>query len=189
MNVLQMLTLALALAMDAFAVSLGLGVKMGKVRPRQFFRLAWHFGFFQAGMPVLGWMAGTAVREQIAAFDHWIAFGLLFIIGVKMIKEAFEIQEHALQQDPSKGLSLVALSVATSIDALAVGFSFSVLSISIWAPILVIGLVAAGMTILGLYWGTKVVQAVQLGPVAEVLGGFVLIGIGVRILIAHGVFS
>jgi len=189
MNVLQMLTLALALAMDAFAVSLGLGVKMGKVRPRQFFRLAWHFGFFQAGMPVLGWNAGTAVREQIAAFDHWIAFGLLFIIGVKMIKEAFEIQEHALQQDPSKGLSLVALSVATSIDALAVGFSFSVLSISIWAPILVIGLVAAGMTILGLYWGTKVVQAVRLGPVAEVLGGFVLIGIGVRILIAHGVFS
>ncbi|MFW5819530.1 MAG: manganese efflux pump MntP family protein, partial [Desulfovermiculus sp.] len=113
MNVIQVFTLALALAMDAFAVSLGLGVKMVKVSPRQFFRLAWHFGFFQAGMPVLGWVAGTAVREQIAAFDHWIAFGLLFCIGIKMIKEAFEVQEDVLQQDPSKGLSLVALSVAT----------------------------------------------------------------------------
>ncbi|MDZ7760236.1 MAG: manganese efflux pump MntP family protein [Desulfovermiculus sp.] len=188
MHLGEMFTLALALAMDAFAVSLGLGVKMGLVSKRQTFRLAWHFGFFQAGMPVVGWVAGRTVREYIAAFDHWIAFGLLFIIGAKMIKEAFEFQDQVLRRDPSKGMSLVALSVATSIDALAVGFSFSVLGISIWVPILIIGLVAFGMTVLGLYLGQKAVQAIRMGPAAEVLGGVVLIGIGVRILVAHGVF-
>ena len=188
MQSLEMFSLALALAMDAFAVSLGLGVKMGRVSFRQTFRLAWHFGFFQAGMPVVGWLAGSTVREHIAAFDHWIAFSLLFIIGVKMIKEAFELRDQTLRRDPSKGMSLVALSVATSIDALAVGFSFSLLGISIWIPVLIIGLVALGMTVLGLYLGQKAVQAVRLGPAAEAVGGFVLIGIGMRILIAHGVF-
>jgi putative Mn2+ efflux pump MntP len=187
MHLAEMFTLALALAMDAFAVSLGLGVKMKRVSARQTFRLAWHFGFFQAGMPVVGWMAGGTIREHFAAFDHWIAFGLLFIIGVKMIKEAFEFDDKILHQDPSKGMSLVALSIATSIDALAVGFSFSVLGISIWMPIVIIGAVACTLTLGGLYLGCKAIQIVRLGPIAEVLGGLVLIGIGTKILIAHGV--
>jgi len=185
MHLTEMFTLALALAMDAFAVSLGLGVKMKRVSARQTFRLAWHFGFFQAGMPVVGWMAGGTVREHIAAFDHWIAFGLLFIIGAKMIKEAFEFEDKILHQDPSKGMSLVALSIATSIDALAVGFSFSVLGISIWMPIVIIGAVACALTVGGLYLGRKAVQIVRLGPTAELLGGLVLIGIGIKILIIH----
>ncbi len=189
MHLAEMFTLALALAMDAFAVSLGMGVKMGRVSARQIFRLAWHFGFFQAGMPVLGWLAGGTVREHIAAFDHWIAFGLLCIIGAKMIKEAFEGQDQLADRDPSKGLSLIVLSVATSIDALAVGFSFSVLRVSIWAPIAVIGCVAAGMTVLGLYLGRKAVQAVRLETAAEILGGCVLMGIGVKILFEHGVLG
>ena len=189
MHLAEMFTLALALAMDAFAVSLGLGVKMGQVSARQSFRLAWHFGFFQAGMPVVGWIAGGTVRKHIAAFDHWIAFGLLLIIGTKMIKEAFEDQDQLAGRDPSKGLSLVALSVATSIDALAVGFSFSVLRVSIWGPVGMIGCVAAGMTVLGLYLGRKAVQAARLGVAAEILGGCVLMGIGVKILVTHGVFG
>jgi putative Mn2+ efflux pump MntP len=185
----EILALALALAMDAFAVSLGVGAKVGKVSFRQGFRLAWHFGFFQAGMPVLGWMTGSVVREYISAFDHWIAFVLLLCLGLKMIKEAFEFGDQGLQKDPSKGLSLVALSVATSIDALAVGFSFSVLGISIWIPIVIIGVVAAGMTVLGLYLGHKTLQIINLERFAEILGGFVLIGIGVKILFDHGVFA
>jgi putative Mn2+ efflux pump MntP len=185
----EILALALALAMDAFAVAVGVGAKVGKVSFRQGFRLAWHFGFFQAGMPVLGWMTGSMVREYISAFDHWIAFALLLCLGLNMIKEAFESGDQALQKDPSKGLSLIALSVATSIDALAVGFSFSLLAISIWIPIFIIGVVASGMTVFGLYLGHKTLQIMKLERFAESFGGFVLIAIGVRILFDHGVFA
>ncbi|WP_027370919.1 manganese efflux pump MntP family protein [Desulfovermiculus halophilus] len=189
MGTLEILTLALALAMDAFAVSLGVGAKAGNIGFRQGFRLAWHFGLFQAGMPVVGWMAGSTVREHISAFDHWIAFGLLVCIGLKMIKEAFEPEEPRSQKDPTKGLSLIALSVATSIDAMAAGFSFSVLGISIWLPIVIIGIVAAGMTFLGLYLGSKTLQIMRLEIFAELIGGVVLIIIGVNVLIVHGVFT
>jgi len=153
---------------------------------RQFFRLAWHFGLFQAVMPIIGWSAGLTVRGSIERYDHWIAFGLLSFVGINMIREAFKLEEDARKKrDPTRGLTLVMLSVATSIDALAVGLTISMLKVAIWFPALVIGLVAGAFTVVGLHLGKSVGSAERLSPVAEVLGGLVLLGIGVNILVEH----
>jgi putative Mn2+ efflux pump MntP len=186
MDLLNIIALAIALAMDAFAVAIATGVRLKRVSLRQFFRLAWHFGLFQAMMPVMGWAAGLTVRARIERYDHWIAFGLLAFVGINMIREAFKMEEDARQKhDPTRGLTLVMLSVATSIDALAVGLTISMLKVSIWFPALVIGLVAGFFTVVGLQLGKSVGSAERLSPVAEVLGGVVLLGIGVKILIEH----
>jgi len=186
MDLLNIIALAIALAMDAFAVAIATGVRLKRVSLRQFFRLAWHFGLFQAMMPVMGWAAGLTVRARIERYDHWIAFGLLAFVGINMIREAFKMEEDARQKhDPTRGLTLVMLSVATSIDALAVGLTISMLKVSIWFPALVIGLVAGVFTVVGLQLGKSVGSAERLSPVAEVLGGVVLLGIGVKILLEH----
>jgi len=190
MDIFNIVALAVALAMDAFAVAIATGVRLKRVSLRQFFRLAWHFGFFQAMMPVIGWTAGLTVREAIARYDHWIAFVLLAYVGGNMIRESFKLERDARdQRDPTRGLTLVMLSVATSIDALAVGFSISLLKVAIWVPALVIGLVAGAFTGLGLQLGKAVGKAERLSPVAELIGGAVLLIIGLNILRAHGVFS
>ncbi|MBL0714108.1 MAG: manganese efflux pump [Desulfosarcina sp.] len=190
MTILNIIALAVALAMDAFAVAIASGVRLKRVSFRQFFRLAWHFGLFQALMPIIGWTAGLTVRDAIASFDHWIAFGLLAYVGVNMIREAFKLEEDARRRkDPTRGLTLVMLSVATSIDALAVGLTISMLKVSIWTPALVIGLVAGLFTVLGLYLGKSVGSAERLSPIAGVLGGVVLLGIAVKILIEHQAFK
>jgi putative Mn2+ efflux pump MntP len=190
MPILNILAIALALAMDAFAVAIATGVRLKRVSFRQFFRLAWHFGLFQALMPVIGWTAGLTVRDAIESYDHWIAFVLLAYVGVNMIREAFKLEKDAREQkDPTRGLTLVMLSVATSIDALAVGFSISMLKLAIWTPALVIGLVAGALTVVGLYLGKTVGAAERLSPVAELAGGVVLLVIGINILREHGVFA
>lgn len=179
---------ALALAVDAFAVALTVGVSLGRVDSRQTFRLAFHFGLFQSLMNIGGWAAGLTVRSLIERADHWIAFCLLCLVGLHMIFTGEKDGEKKQQIDPTKGGSLVILSVATSIDALAVGLSFSVLQISIWGPALMIGIVAAALTILGLRLGRLVGAASKLGDRAEILGGLFLLGIGLHILHGHGVF-
>ncbi|MGD8250719.1 MAG: manganese efflux pump MntP family protein [Desulfobacterales bacterium] len=190
MGFLNVVAIAVALAMDAFAVAIATGVRLKKVSFRQFFRLAWHFGLFQAMMPVIGWTAGLTVRDYIESVDHWIAFGLLAYVGVSMIREAMKLGEDAKEKkDPTRGLTLVMLSVATSIDALAVGLTISMLKVSIWNPALVIGIVAGVFTVLGLYLGKSVGAAERLSPIAEVLGGMVLLAIGVKILIEHNAFA
>jgi putative Mn2+ efflux pump MntP len=190
MTFVNIIAIAVALAMDAFAVAIASGVRLKRVSFRQFFRLAWHFGLFQALMPIIGWSAGLTVRSAIERYGHWVAFGLLTYVGVNMIREAFKLEEDARRhKDPTRGLTLVMLSVATSIDALAVGFTISMLKVSIWTPALVIGLVAGLFTVLGLYLGKSVGTAERLSPIAEVLGGVVLLGIAVKILIEHGVFQ
>lgn len=183
-----MLIIALALAVDAFAVALGAGVSLCNVGFRQTFRLAWHFGLFQAGMNIIGWAAGLTVRNLIESVDHWIAFGLLCFIGVRMIREAMEDDDSRKTTDPTRGKTLVLLSVATSIDALAVGLSFSLLHISIWIPALVIGVVATVLTAVGLHLGCLVGSTSRLGSRAEIIGGLVLVAIGINILHEHGVF-
>ncbi len=186
MDFINIFALAVALAMDAFAVAIATGVRLKRVSLRQFFRLAWHFGLFQALMPIIGWAAGLTVRDQIERFDHWIAFGLLTFVGVNMIREACKLEEDAKEKhDPTRGLTLVMLSVATSIDALAVGLTISMLQVSIWLPAIIIGLVAGAFTVVGLHLGKSVGSAERLSPVAGVLGGVVLLGIGVKILIEH----
>jgi len=190
MSLLHIVAIAVALAMDAFAVAIATGVRLKRVSLRQFFRLAWHFGLFQAMMPVIGWSAGLTVRESIERYDHWIAFGLLAFVGINMIREAFKLEEDArAKHDPTRGLTLVMLSVATSIDALAVGLTISMLQVAIWFPALVIGLVAGAFTVVGLHLGKTVGAAERLSPVAEVLGGIVLLGIGVNILFEHQAFG
>ncbi len=190
MKFINIFAIAVALAMDAFAVSIVTGVNLKNVSFRQTFRLSWHFGLFQAMMPVIGWFAGLSVRIHIERYDHWIAFGLLAFVGIHMIKEAFDPDtSEKRKKDHTKGITLVILSIATSIDALAVGFSLSLLGVSIWTPAIVIGIVAGIFTIIGLQIGEKIGSAKQLSRYAETIGGAVLIAIGLNILHEHGVLS
>lgn len=184
MALLTLIGIAIGLAMDAFAVAIGAGLTLERVDARQTFRLAWHFGLFQALMPVIGWLAGLTVAHWISPVDHWIAFGLLAVIGGKMIWEALRHDEEKRERsDPTRGWSLIILSIATSIDALAVGLSLALLDVSIWYPAVVIGLVAGGFTAVGIQLGKRF--GALLGRRVEVLGGVILIGIGLRILFEH----
>jgi manganese efflux pump family protein len=183
MDTLTLIGIALGLAMDALAVAVVTGVVLGDVTGRQTFRLAWHFGLFQFLMPVVGWAAGITLEQWIAAGDRWLAFGLLAAIGGKMVYGGATGREEAAVRDPTRGLSLVALSVATSIDALAVGLSLGVLRVRIWYPAAVIGATALVLTAVGIRLGPRI--GVRFGGKAEILGGAILIGIGVRILVRH----
>lgn len=132
MNLYTIIGISVALAMDAFAVSIAAGVYLKDVSFRQFFRLSWHFGLFQALMPVIGWGAGLSIRHFIEKADHWVAFCLLTVVSISMVREAFgKEDEEKARRDPTKGSTLIVLSLATSIDALAVGFSLSILNTSI----------------------------------------------------------
>ncbi|MFC1693466.1 manganese efflux pump MntP family protein [Candidatus Latescibacterota bacterium] len=188
MGSLTILIIAVGLAMDAFAVSVAVGIKSGNVTNRQTFRLAFHFGFFQFIMPVLGWVCGYAVENIIAPFDHWVACGLLTFIGGKMILESFKNDiPQTFSNDPTRGLTLLGLSVATSIDAFAVGLSLGVLNRGIWYPSIIIGLVAAAFTVLGLELGKRI--GLILSKKMEFAGGVILIGIGIKIVLDHTVFA
>lgn len=178
---------ALALAMDALAVALATGIHLKTVSWRQTFRLAWHFGFFQAMMPVIGWSAGLGIRTYMERYAHWVAFGLLAFVGGNMLKEAFaKDAEQKSRQDPTRGMTMVMLSTATSIDALAVGLSMSMLKLSIWLPAAIIGLVALVLTAAGLHLGRIVSATPRLCRYASAGGGIVLLVIGFKILIEHG---
>lgn len=183
MSWLNLLGISLGLAMDAFAVSIAAAVSLGTVTPRHTFRLAFHFGFFQFMMAIFGWLAGGQLASRIGEYDHWVAFGLLALIGGKMLLEAARKTGPHTKTDPTRGLMLVTLSLATSIDALAVGASMALMQVSIWLPCVVIGLVAAALSTIGIRFGTRL--GPRLGRWAEAVGGCVLVLIGVRILIAH----
>ncbi|MFN2353030.1 MAG: manganese efflux pump MntP family protein [Desulfopila sp.] len=191
MDMLPILGIAVALAMDAFAVAIATGVSLRNINLRQTFRLSWHFGLFQALMPVIGWYFGTSIQHYVEAYAHWIAFALLFLVGGNMIREAFtrEEDEDSAHKDATKGLTMVILSIATSIDALAVGLSMSLLKVSIVTPAIIIGIVAGLFTILGLHLGARAARFERLSPIAEALGGVVLWLIGINILRDSGVFS
>jgi putative Mn2+ efflux pump MntP len=183
-DTVTLLGIAVGLAMDALAVAIATGIALGKVSGRQTFRLSWHFGFFQFLMPVVGWLAGLSVERYLSGYDHWLAFGLLGFIGVRMIHEAVQGSggERAAS-DPTRGISLVLLSVATSVDALAVGLSLGVLRVRIWYPAVVIGVVAGTLTAIGMHLGAPLGN--RLGRKMEIFGGLVLIGIGCNILYRH----
>jgi manganese efflux pump family protein len=182
---LMILGVALALAMDAFAVSLGLGLSLKPATGGQTFRLAFHFGLFQFLMPVIGWTAGESLIKYISAYDHWVAFGLLVAVGGRMIFESFERDKdlRIKRPDPTKGFSLLVLSVATSLDALAVGLSLAALHVDIIYPALVIGLVAFAMTVAGMKIGPLLGKVI--GKRAEFMGGIILLLIGIKILADH----
>jgi putative Mn2+ efflux pump MntP len=187
MNPWEIILIAVALAMDALAVAVGLSLKFKWASYRQFFRLSFHFGLFQFFMPILGWAAGSRLVKYIHDYDHWVALFLLGYIGVRMIQESSGGKNFTDGQDPTKGKWLILLSLATSIDALAVGLSLSMISVSIWVPSMVIGLVAALFTLLGMYFGTLL--RTRETRYLEIAGGLILIGIGIKILLEHTVFS
>ena len=185
MTLFLIVTTAFALAMDAFAVAVGLSLNQERLTAVQILRLSFSFGLFQFLMPIVGWLAGQSILEYIEAFDHWVAFGMLLFIGGRMIRES--ARENATDKirrpDPTTGLSLLVLSIATSIDALAVGLSFSALEMPVFQPAVIIGFVAFVMTLIG----TKVgpLFGLVIGRRAGFVGGIVLIGIGVKILLDH----
>jgi putative Mn2+ efflux pump MntP len=188
MHWLETLGLALGLAMDALAVSVAVGLQLGTLTGRHVFRLAFHFGLFQFLMPVLGWLAGMTVASYISGYDHWVAFALLAFVGGRMLWEARPgAKEAAAPGDPTRGWMLMTLSVATSLDALAVGLSLAFLRISVWVPSVVIGVVCAALTALGIGFGSRIGRRFGRWPAA--VGGLVLLGIGIKILAGHGVGS
>jgi putative Mn2+ efflux pump MntP len=176
------LAVALALAMDVLAVSLAVGVSRRGLTGGQVLRMAAAFGLFQAGMTMLGAVAGANVLAYIRSYDHWAAFGLLAVVGMRMGYESFR-PPHVPKGDPTRGLALVILAVATSLDALAVGLSLAALETSILYPAAVIGVVSFWVAVAGAKSGPRIGR--WAGRWAELAGGAVLIAIGVRILIVH----
>jgi putative Mn2+ efflux pump MntP len=193
MQLLTLLSIAVALAMDAFAVAIATGANLKNVRFRQAFRLSWHFGLFQALMPIIGWWLGSSVQDYVETYAHWVAFFLLALVGSNMLKEALtsddEDTKDGSQKDATKGMTLVILSTATSIDAMAVGLSMSMLNIDIIYPAIVIGLVAGVFTVIGIHLGERVARLSWLSMWAEIIGGVVLWLIGLNILRENGVFN
>ncbi|HEY9076348.1 MAG TPA: manganese efflux pump MntP family protein [Anaerolineaceae bacterium] len=185
MDIFTTLFIALGLAMDCFAVSIGIGTSPLKKTFRPVFRLSYHFGLFQAMMTFLGWLAGSSIANLIANYDHWIALILLVFVGGRMLREGFSKSDETDQtaQDPTRGASLVMLSVATSIDAMAVGLSLAMLNVNIAISSLLIGLVSSALSLTGLMIGNFLGR--QFGKKMEILGGLILVGIGIRILVSH----
>ncbi len=183
MGNLAVLGIALALAMDAFSVSLVVGSTVSPLTRRHFFRLAWHFGLFQFLMPLIGWLAGISAERYIAGYDHWVAASLLLIVGGRMIWSVLRPEEENLKGDPTRGMTLVMLSVATSIDALAVGVSLAALRVSIWQPAVIIGIVCGVLTLIGMKIGARLGR--MFGGIIPLIGGLILCGIAVKIVVEH----
>ncbi len=183
MELATIVLIAVGLAMDAFAVSIVTGSVYRELHIKHALRMALFFGGFQAMMPVIGSLAGLGLRAHISPYDHWIAFGLLAFVGGKMIYEAFKIEAAEKKLDPSNLLILLTLSVATSIDALAVGFTLSLLATSIVVAVTIIGLITFALSYVGISIGKRFGHFFE--SKIEILGGLILIAIGLKILIGH----
>ncbi|MDE6724650.1 MAG: manganese efflux pump MntP family protein [Ruminiclostridium sp.] len=191
MGIIELLLIAVGLSMDAFAVSIGNGLSMKKSRPKAALAIALSFGLFQAGMPLAGYFLGSAFEDIIKEFDHFIALIFLGFIGGKMIfdgiKELRAKKRGEEEEEKPFKLSfgtLMIQAVATSIDALIVGVSFAALpDVNIWAAVVLIGLTTFTISLVGVFFGKKFGQL--LGSKAEVFGGIILVGIGLKVFIEH----
>jgi putative Mn2+ efflux pump MntP len=183
MSLLTIIIIALALAMDAFAVSIASGIAIKELRIRHALIIAAWFGIFQAIMPLLGWFSGIGLLSIIAGIDHWVVFGLLFLIGCKMIYESFQLDPIKERIDPLKIHILFSLSIATSLDAFAAGISFAILHISVVTPVIIIGAVTFFMSFIGVMIGDRGAHFFE--KRMEMAAGIILIAIGVKVLIDH----
>ena len=183
MSLMEILFLAAGLSMDSMAVSLCAGAAGFTSRLRPALRIAFHLGIFQGAMPLLDWLAGSTVAQTVASFDHWLAFLLLAFVAARMFRSGLSNDETSPACDPTRGTTLIMLSIATSIDALAVGFSLALLEVQILLPCLAIGLVTFGLAFTATRLGGRL--NLRFGKRMEVLGGLVLLVIGLRILITH----
>ncbi len=180
-----LVAIAVALAMDAFAVAVVTGATVQGLTKRHYFRLSFHFGIFQAGLFAAGWLSGFAIHNVVRAFDHWLAFTILFIVGVNVIRQSFGSNTDARRSmsDPTSGFQLVTLSVATSIDAFAVGLSLAMVNSSLTLAAMTVGITAAAFTIAGMILGKQIGSL--WGRWVEVLGGLTLVAVGAKILLDH----
>jgi manganese efflux pump family protein len=186
MGVSQVITYALVaigLCFDSFAVSVSCGLVRKEIRFLQACVIAFSLAFFQALFPVIGWYIGSAVKELIASFDHWVAFILLLIVGIKMIIEGLKADSKLQSFNPFKPLVLISLSVATSIDALVIGLSYGFLETQILFPVIIIGFVTFVAAMLGMLFGKNI--PAKRSRQSIILGGIILIGIGVKIVVEH----
>jgi putative Mn2+ efflux pump MntP len=186
MELITIIVIAVGLAMDAFAVSIVSGSVYRQLRIKHALRMAVFFGGFQALMPLIGSLAGLSAKDYIADYDHWVAFGILGAVGGKMIYESFKIKSVEETLDPSKITVLLILSVATSIDALAVGLTLSLIVSSIIMAVSIIGLITFALSYLGVWIGKQFGHFFE--NKIEILGGLILIGLGAKILIEHLLF-
>lgn len=186
MDLITIIVIAVGLAMDAFAVSIVSGSAYRQLHVKHALRMAVFFGGFQAFMPLIGSLAGLSVKDYIADYDHWVAFGILGAVGGKMIYESFKIKSVEDNFDPSNIFVLLVLSIATSIDALAVGLTLSLIAGSIVVAVIVIGLITFTLSYLGVSIGKKFGHFFE--NRIEMLGGVILIGLGVKILVEHLLF-
>ena len=183
MQTLTILFISLGLAMDAFAVSLAIGTS-GQIHDRRGkVRLAAHFGIFQAGMTALGYVIGGTVMQYVSKWDHWLAAALLAYVAFRLIRSGLLTDCEAFNQDPSKGRTLVMLSVATSLDAFAVGLSIALMGIPVAASVLAIGLVGAVLSAVGIFAGHRL--SCQFGKRMEIIGGLILVIIAANVLLTH----
>jgi putative Mn2+ efflux pump MntP len=174
---------AFALSMDAFAVSLCFGTCITDNKTRVSLKAGAFFGVFQMVMPLIGWGVGFLLKDIIQQIDHWIIFGLLSVIGFRMIRESFKNKNCSRKFNVDSIWVMLSLAIATSIDALAVGLSFALLKIPILIAISIIGAVTFAISFVGVHIGNKL--SYRLGSKAEIIGGIILIGIGVKTLIEH----
>lgn len=172
---------AISLAIDAFSVAVSAGVYFGRTSQRQKFRLSFHFGFFQFIMPLIGWLIGEQASRFLQKFDHLVAFAILVFLGIKMINESKKTKE--IKTDITRGWKLIALSISTSLDAFAVGFGLASLDGQIILISMIIGIVAATATYIGILIGERV--PFYFGSWAGVFAGIVLILIGIQIVLNH----
>lgn len=175
--------IALGLCFDSFAVSLSCGVVESKIRFREAMRVAFTLALFQGAMPVIGYFLGSTVSHYIGKFDHWVAFGLLMILGIRMIIEGLKTDDDKEPFDFKRLGVLLTIAIGTSIDAFAVGISFAFLSVKIW----IAGLIIGGVTFLASMTAIRIGKSAgsRLGSRVEILGGIILAVIGIKILIEH----
>ncbi len=186
MDTTLIILLAIGLSMDSFAVSITNGLTIRELNVKRILTISFSLAIFQALMPLVGWFAGIGIEKYIKELDHWIALILLSFIGVKMIYEG--VKKNNIAKDSElKILTLIGQSIATSIDAFAVGISFALLDVSIVTPILIIGIITFGVSLIGLQLGKYFGK--RIGKTVEIFGGIVLIGIGIKILIEHLYFQ
>mgnify|MGYP000880970447 FL=1 len=183
MGLPETIALALGVAMDAFAIALVVGASPYNVCFSPTFRISFHFGFFQFLMPLLGWALGWKLAVFVHLFEHWVVFLLLFWIGAKMIHSGIWGEGNTCSGDPSRKGQLVLLCLATSMDAFALGFSLNLLKVDIWMPSVLIGLVTGALSYAGMRFGRYLGK--YSGKWMTALGGFVLCGIGLKVLLEH----
>ncbi|UCD17316.1 MAG: manganese efflux pump, partial [Candidatus Zixiibacteriota bacterium] len=186
MSTFEIIFIAIGLAMDAFAVSVTCGATNSPKKLYNALKASFSFGFFQAAMPIAGWAAGLALRDIITELDHWVAFSLLAAIGTKMIYDSIKDGASSDRCRLLNTTTLLALSLATSIDALIVGVGFAFLNVPIVTAIVLIGVITMALSLSGFFLGERFARI--LGGKVEIVGGLILIGIGTKILIEHLAF-